>query len=377
MNFINLRKYFYIGSFSIIAIGMIFLGIFGLNLGIEFKSGTSMNILFLKNVSTEEVRSELMKLGYKEAFIQRTEKDAIILKLENIKIEELANMMSGKFGAVRVLKKGDELVLLFEKTPKIEDVKALLSEKNITCREAEKIKCSSFYIRTRSLNPEKRDERGNIIEPSEEEKLKEKLSQKLGDLIIYDVYTIFPMIAFERTKYTLYAIIAAAFGILIYITWAFRKLKGSFRYGVCALIALLHDVLMVVGLFAIMGKFFDIRVNSMFIIGVLTIIGYSVNDTIVIFDRIRENRAKFPGSDFGDVINRSILESLGRSLNTSLTTLFVLLSLLFIGGPVLRSFILSLLIGIISGTYSSLFIASPLLFSWERGEIRGIIRIRR
>jgi len=126
MNFINLRKYFYIGSFSIIAIGMIFLGIFGLNLGIEFKSGTSMNILFLKNVSTEEVRSELMKLGHKEAFIQRTEKDAIILRLENIKIEELANMMSGKFGAVRVLKKGDELVLLFEKRPRLEDVEALL-----------------------------------------------------------------------------------------------------------------------------------------------------------------------------------------------------------------------------------------------------------
>ncbi|TET76892.1 MAG: protein translocase subunit SecF, partial [Dehalococcoidia bacterium] len=162
-----------------------------------------------------------------------------------------------------------------------------------------------------------------------------------------------------------YAVIAAAVGILLYITWAFRRLVHPISYGVCAIVALLHDALIVLGVFSL----FSLEVNSMFIIALLTVIGYSVNDTIVVFDRIRENRRRDINADFASIVNVSLTGTLGRSLSTSLTTLFVLFALLLFGGATISNFVLALAIGVIVGTYSSLFIASPLVVSWERGEL--------
>jgi len=160
-------------------------------------------------------------------------------------------------------------------------------------------------------------------------------------------------------------VIAAAAGILLYITWAFRKLVHPISYGACAIVALVHDALIVLGVFSL----FSLQVDSMFIIALVTVIGYSVNDTIVVFDRIRENRRRDIGTDFASVVNGSLTETLGRSLNTSLTTLLVLLALLLLGGATIHNFVLALTIGIIAGTYSSIFIAAPLVVLWERGEL--------
>jgi preprotein translocase subunit SecF len=205
--------------------------------------------------------------------------------------------------------------------------------------------------------------------------LKEALEERFGEEPdITDPYAISGSVASEIASDAAIAVFVAAIGILIYVTWAFRRLLKPLRYGVCAIIALLHDILVVLGLFSILGVIFDIQIDAMFITGVLTVIGYSVNDTIVVFDRIRENTLKSPGTPMRTTVNNSIMETLGRSLNTSITTLFVLLALLLLGGATLQNFILVLLIGVITGTYSSICIASQVLVVWEEGTFGRLFR---
>jgi preprotein translocase subunit SecF len=166
----------------------------------------------------------------------------------------------------------------------------------------------------------------------------------------------------------------AALFIMIYISFAFRLMTNSMRLGVAAIVAALHDVIITLGAFSILGKVIDLEVNAMFITGILTVVGYSVHDTIVVFDRIRENTARRVSRDMGTTINISIMETVGRSLTTSLTTLTVIVALLLMGGGTIESLLYTLLIGVIVGTYSSIAIASQLLLVWEE---RGMMPFRR
>ena len=156
-------------------------------------------------------------------------------------------------------------------------------------------------------------------------------------------------------------ILVGSIGILLWITYRFR----DFRMGATALVALLHDVLVVVGIFAILGTFAGLQIDSLFVTAMLTVIGFSVHDTIVVFDRVRENRARHVGEPFDRIVNHSILQTLGRSITTSLTVVLTLLVLLLFAGEAIGTFVLALLIGIISGTYSSIFNAAPLLVVWH------------
>ncbi|MCL0088976.1 protein translocase subunit SecF [Dehalococcoidia bacterium] len=183
-------------------------------------------------------------------------------------------------------------------------------------------------------------------------------------------------IARERARGAAIAVVVGAIGILIYISWAFRKLPNPFRYGTCAIIALVHDILIVMAVFAILGEVLHLEINLMFITAILAVIGYSVNDTIVVFDRIRENLGKGARQSFETVVNNSLMESLSRSLNTSLTTLIVLAAIYLIVGEAIRSFIVVLMVGVVSGTYSSIFIAAQVLVAWETGKV-GKILLRR
>lgn len=188
--------------------------------------------------------------------------------------------------------------------------------------------------------------------------------------------TIGPVVGKETTWNALKAVGIASALIILYITWSFRQVPkpaSSFRFGVCAIIALIHDVLVVIGVFAILGHFLNVEIDSLFVTAILTVIGFSVHDTIVVFDRIRENLKKLGGSDFPKTVNDSILQTIGRSLNTSLTVLLVLVALLLFGGESIRWFVVALLIGIISGTYSSIFNASPLLVLWQELNQRKVI----
>lgn len=198
-----------------------------------------------------------------------------------------------------------------------------------------------------------------------------ELHRKFGPFSETDFETVGPVIGSETTLNALKAVIAAAFLIILYIAWSFRKVPkpvNSWRFGVCAIFALLHDVLVLLGVFSLLGHFFGVEVDSLFVTAVLTVIGFSVHDTIVVFDRIRENLRRMTGSAFGQIVNDSILQTLGRSLNTSLTVLLVLFTLLLFGGETIRWFIVALLVGITSGTYSSIFNAAPLLVLWQEWE---------
>ena len=182
-----------------------------------------------------------------------------------------------------------------------------------------------------------------------------------------------PIVASETVRNAMYAVLAAAAGIFVYVWWAFRNVPSPFRYGAAAIIALLHDTIIVIGAFAALGYLLEMEVGTMFLIALLTVIGYSVNDTIVVFDRIRENVATHPNRELREVVNLSISETIGRSLNTSLTLLITLSALLLFGGSTIREFLLTLLIGVVAGTYSSIAIASQALISWEYGDIPRLL----
>lgn len=221
-----------------------------------------------------------------------------------------------------------------------------------------------FFIRTGELGD------------SDEEKLEEQAKLKNGLAEIGDVKefgSISAVIASETVRNAAIAVAVAAVAILLYITWAFRRMPSPFRYGTCAIVALVHDVLIVLGVFSFLGRAFNWEIDPMFVTAVLAVIGYSVNDTIVVFDRIRENLPKGTAPDFATVVNTSLTGTLGRSLNTSVTTLLAVLAIyLFVGGTI-RTFVLALFIGTIAGTYSSIFIASQLLVVWERGELGRVL----
>lgn len=167
------------------------------------------------------------------------------------------------------------------------------------------------------------------------------------------------------------AVAAASVGILLYIAYAFRNTRSPFLYGSCAIVSMLHDAIFVLGVFSILGHFFDVEVDALFITALLTIIGFSVHDTIVVFDRIRENLTNRPGMQFEETVNYSIAQTLVRSINTSLTVVITLLALLLFGGSSTQEFVFALLIGVIVGTWSSIFNASQLLVAWENGEIQA------
>lgn len=169
---------------------------------------------------------------------------------------------------------------------------------------------------------------------------------------------------------SLLAVAAASLGILAYMAYAFRNMEHPIRYGMCAIAAMLHDAVIVIGIFAILGEFFDVEVDALFITALLTIIGFSVHDTIVVFDRIRENQLALPDDPFESTVNYSIAQTVVRSINTSLTVVITLLALVLFGGSTTREFVLALLIGVVVGTYSSIFNASQLLVSWQEGEIQ-------
>lgn len=192
--------------------------------------------------------------------------------------------------------------------------------------------------------------------------------QAFKDSKVLRFETVGPVIGKELTEKAIIAVVLSSLMIVLYIAYAFRQIPApykSWKFGVSAVVALLHDVLVVVGAFSILGHFLGVEIDALFVTALLTVIGFSVHDTIVVFDRIRENLRKDNRAPFEEVVNHSLLETLARSLTTSLTVLFTLLALILFGGESIRWFTVALFVGIFSGTYSSIFNAAPLLVLWE------------
>ena len=234
----------------------------------------------------------------------------------------------------------------------------------------------TFVIRTRPLEQAAQTGEG-VLSTSERETIVSGLEQRFGSVEILNLDQVSPLIAAEIVRYAVVAVAAASAFILLYLWWAFRGVTHPWRYGATAIVALVHDSLIVLGAFSILGRFLPIELESTFIVAVLTVIGFSVHDTIVVFDRIRENQIRHPGDTFDEVVNHSLMQTIPRSLNTSVSVLLTLLVLLIFGGVTIRSFVLALLIGITVGTYSSIFVASMLLASWQNGELARLAFWRR
>jgi preprotein translocase subunit SecF len=214
-----------------------------------------------------------------------------------------------------------------------------------------------FLIRLREITTE------------EKQALTDNLSTGLSANVTIEQFSVVTAtVASQTVRYAIIAVIVAAVCILLYITFAFRKMPNPFRWGMCAVAALVHDILLVLGVFSILGWAAGVEIDALFITGMLTVAGYSVHDTIVVFDRIRENLTKGVSKDFEQVVNYSIGQTFTRSLNTSLTVILVLLALFLLGGATIHYFTLVLLIGIITGTYSSICNASQLLVVWNNHE---------
>lgn len=248
-----------------------------------------------------------------------------------------------------------------------QDLRDGLTRLNMPEATVQRLGDDSYFIRTKELDEAGKDQL--LFD------LQRELNVSGVELLAFDLVS--PVVARDIIVKGFYAVLAATIGIFIYIWWAFRNVPSPFRYGAAAIVALLHDVIIAIGMFAILGVVVDMEVNTMFLIALLTVIGYSVNDTIVVFDRLRENIIAYPGRTLASNVNLSISETFSRSVNTSATVLITVLALLLFGGPTIREFLLVLLIGVTVGTYSSIAIASQFIVVWEEHGMLWPLRRRK
>lgn len=255
---------------------------------------------------------------------------------------------------------GSSLEVRFEKqAPSVTEVKEALSDVDLNSLVVQPAQDKEMFIKFQNTEESIHQETLSSLQEMDQE--------KYGQVKELQYSAVGPAIGNTLKKKSFYAVILVILAIIVYIAWAFRRVSkpiASWKYGLTAVFTLLHDCLIVLGVFAVVGHFFQIEINGAFIAAILTVLGYSVNDTIVVFDRIRENLPESE-EDFAGTINTSVNQNITRSINTSATTMLVLLAILLLGGGSIFSFTLALLIGVFIGTYSSIFLASPLLVLWE------------
>ncbi|MBI5961057.1 MAG: protein translocase subunit SecF [Chloroflexi bacterium] len=327
-NFAQRRKLYYLLSASVIVPGIIAMIISVIQystpvrLSIDFTGGTLMEVSLVNDVNEQAVRDTLDEFGLN---------DYIVQELDPIKSDEVDSEFA---------QAGSRWQLRFEEIDRLEELKSFMQEP---------AQLGAFW------SPKTEEE-----DPFREAALTtSSVSATVGK---------------EVTRSAVIATFAVAVIILFFIVWAFRQVPHAIRYGSCAIIAMFHDILVTMGVMSILGLVFGWEADALFLTAVLTVVGYSVQDTIVVFDRIRENIPKYRGDDFDIIVNRSVLETVHRSLATQLNAVFVMFAILLFGGETIQQFIGILLIGLLSGTYSSLFNAVPLLVSWEKGELPFVNR---
>ena len=295
----------------------------GLNLGIDFTGGSLLEVKFAQTApSVEQIEGALKDLDLKGLTVQPTDQNGVIFRFQNTEEEKHQAVLT--------------------------KLRELIGNKT----EAKK----DNQIAVQS-NGQAQVQVQTTDSAANSNSLEEMRYESVG-----------PSIGQELKRNAIYSIVLIVIGIIIYVAWAFRKVSrpvASWKYGMAGVIALFHDVIIVTGIFCVLGKFYGIEVNTPFVAALLTVFGYSIADTIVVFDRIRENLPK-SHEGFEETINTSINQTLRRSINTSLTVMLTLLAVVLFGGVSIKYFALALLVGIFFGTYSSIFLASPLLVLFEK-----------
>ncbi len=248
--------------------------------------------------------------------------------------------------------------------PDVDRVRTILSENGFGDAIVQAAEDNVVIIRMSELR-EGSQEKADIIT---------EMTAAFGAVEELQLNTVGPSVGEETRNRAFIAVLLASVGVMLYIAWAFRNTDSPLLYGAAAIIAMLHDVIFVLGVFSILGVVADVEVDALFVTAVLTVMGFSVHDTIVVFDRIRENLARKTAPTFEETVNYSVVQTVVRSVNTSVTVILTLLALYLFGGESTRWFVFALLIGVLAGTYSSIFNASQMLVSWKNGEIKRLFK---
>ena len=381
MDFAGKRKWFFLMSLLVILPGMVFLAppIAGLKAGLDFTGGSSVTLVFSESVDQEEVRTVMTDLGHPDAIVQGLGDNTYFIRTKELSTEEKNVVVAGvnealepSFASVGRTDADGRVTLTIPSEPDGVTIRAESGETAGRLSVGTDDATSSGEL-DMSLEPGS-NEGEVVLAVSDGTTPVADVLVTIGGVDVVAFDGVSPSVAEETVRNAFYAVLLAAVGIFLYVWWAFRNVPSPFRYSAAAIVALLHDTAIVVGIFAILGELLDVEVNLMFMIALLTVIGYSVNDTIVVFDRLRENVLNYPNRTLTDNVNVSISETISRSLNTSLTLLFTLLALLLLGGSTIREFLLVLLIGVVVGTYSSVGIASQMLVAWDQGDFRRLFR---
>lgn len=386
------RRYYFLFSGTIILAGIAALVISllttgtALQLSIDFTGGTLLSLQFRESVDEQEIRDVLKEFDLDDIIVQKLsaveqtdypsdsrwsiETTAI---LSDADFEALLNRFDSLSTVDRDISantinrqtEGSGIIIVqFEDSVTADDLNVILTEQGLETSALQTIDTtypdgSRWSVRTNELSTD------------EVTAIEDALETKVAplDRASTQVSQVSASVGREVTRAAFLATIAASGVILGFIYIAFRKVPHAFRYGISAIVAMLHDIMVMVSAISIMGMLFDWQVDALFLTALLTVVGFSVQDTIVVFDRIRENITRRRGESYELIVNRSVLETIHRSLATQLNAIFVMIAIVLFGGETIRQFVIILLIGLTSGTYSSIFIAVPLLVSWSKGEI--------
>jgi preprotein translocase subunit SecF len=357
LDIVGKRRWFFILSALITIPGLFFIlltpitnGAEGLKFSIDYTGGSEWSIRFQNpNVTADQVRQELISLGQEDASVTRTGRGFLDIRMSGLDLEETPQPTALPSPSAAP---SSSVVPIGPGVPTTAPSPSPSPSPGPTGSPA------PTAIPGQATTIPTAGEIGAIAKA---------LQAKFGPIAEQaKLSSIGAVVSADLIQEAVILILVGSVGILLWITLRFRDVK----FGVTALVALLHDVIVVLGIFAILGTFFGVKVDGLFVTAMLTVIGFSVHDTIVVFDRVRENRARHAGEAFSEVVNHSILQTFGRSITTSFTVILTLTTLLLFGGSATQEFVLALLIGIVSGTYSSIFNAAPLLVVWHEWEDR-------
>lgn len=386
------RRYYFLFSGTIILAGIVALIIStlttgtALQLSIDFTGGTLLSLQFREGVDEQAIRDVLKEFELDDIIVQKlsaveqtdypddsrwsiqtaallsdTNFEALLNRLDSISTVDRdisANTVNRQVEGAGIL------IIQFEDSVSADQISTVLVEQGLEGTELQTVATtypdgSRWSVRTNELTTD------------EVTAIEDRLEVAIAplDRASTQVSQVSASVGREVTRAAFLATLAATVVILGFVYFAFRKVPHAFRYGVSAIVAMLHDIMVMVSAISILGMLFDWQVDALFLTAMLTVVGFSVQDTIVVFDRIRENIARRRGESYELIVNRSVLETIHRSLATQLNAIFVMIAIVLFGGETIRQFVIILLIGLTSGTYSSIFIAVPLLVSWSKGEI--------
>ena len=405
---VSARRWFFLGSGIVIAISLVMLAIPPtLRPGIEFTSGTTTLLRFEQDVSHEDLRAAYADLGHEEARIQSSGEREFLIRTRRLDVPEGSfsevspEPSFSPVGPTPVATLGIALlgaedaggtVLLFtavidgdscalgdtEIATLAADAEAIVLERNEGCGDAGTVLrvlvgSQTGYLAETDTHDFVASGEAAADDPAagagERAIIEEELRARFGAFHVLEFASVSPVVSRVAVRNAAVAVVVASLFIMGYVAFAFWGVPRPFVYAACAILALLHDVVIVLGAFSFLGKAFGAEINLMFVTGLLTVIGFSVHDSIVVFDRIRENVTLQPQRRLAVNVNAALTETLSRSFNTSVTLLLTVLSLLLLGGATVQGFLLVILVGVIAGTYSSIGVAAQLLVAFEERDL--------